>query len=38
MAHETEAPVSEAQSSMTQTVIWLGAMLAGLAVVAYFFF
>jgi hypothetical protein len=27
---------TEAQGSMTQTMIWLGAMLAGVAVVAYF--
>ena len=34
MASETE---SESQGSMTQTLIWLGAMLVGVAVVAYFF-
>jgi hypothetical protein len=27
---------TEAQGSMTQTMIWFGAMVAGVAVVAYF--
>jgi hypothetical protein len=27
---------TEAQGSMTQTMIWLAAMLVGVAVVAYF--
>jgi hypothetical protein len=36
MAHDIDAPVTETQGSMTQTIIWLGAMLVGLAVVAYF--
>jgi hypothetical protein len=28
---------TESQSGMTQTLIWLGAMIVGVAVVAYFY-
>lgn len=37
MATHIEHDDTEAQAGMTQTLIWLGAMLVGVAIVAYFF-
>lgn len=36
MAHETDTQVTDAQGSMTQTLIWVGVMIAAVALLAYF--